>query len=322
MNEIGLPTFSLLEQSASTAASHTDTLFVAMLVICGLMGVVLAVLVVWFSIRYRAGAQVDRSHPPSHANGLEAAWTAVPLALFLGIFVWAASDSIEARRVPANALPIYVVGKQWMWKVQHGDGRREINELHVPIDQPVVLVLASQDVIHDFYVPAFRLKQDVVPGRYTHLAFTANRLGDFRVLCSEYCGTEHSAMLGHVVVMTQADYARWDRQKTPASEDGPAPQQLGAALYRRLACASCHGADSSVHAPPLEGLYGRRVTVEGGTTLVADDNYLRESIVAPKRHVVQGQAPLMPSYAGQLSEEELQDLVAYLRALPPVKEKP
>jgi cytochrome c oxidase subunit 2 len=176
-------------------------------------------------------------------------------------------------------------------------------------------------VIHDFYVPAFRLKQDVVPGRYTHLSFTANRLGDFRVLCSEYCGTEHSAMLGHVVVMTRADYARWNRT-APASPDGPAPQQLGAALYRRLACASCHAADSSVHAPPLEGLYGRRVAVEGGSTLLTDDNYLRESIVAPKRHVVQGQAALMPSYAGQLSEEELQDLVAYLRALPPVKEQP
>ena len=314
MNPVADPGFTLLAQSASAMASRTDTLFIAMLLLCGTMAVVLALLVVWFSVRYREGAHVDRTHPPSHANGLEAAWTVIPMLLFLGIFGWAAHDYAEARKVPPNALPVYVVAKQWMWRLQHGDGRQEINELHVPIDTPVALILASQDVIHSFYLPAFRIKQDVVPGRYTRLSFTANRLGDFRLLCSEFCGSQHSAMLGHVVVMRPADYARWLRSG-PAPVRDPTPQQLGEAVYQRLACASCHAPDSSVHAPLLEGLYGRTVRLEGGGTIVADDDYLRESILRPKARIVAGQPAIMPSYAGQLGEEDLQNLVAYLRAL-------
>ena len=318
----GAASFRLIAQSASSIAPRTDLLFTAMLLLCGFMALALAVLVVWFSIRYRAGNhQVDRSHPPSNARGLEAAWTAIPFVLFLGIFAWAAHDSILARRTPPDAMPVYVVAKQWMWKLQHGNGRREINELHVPINRPVVLIMASQDAIHSFFVPAFRLKQDVVPGRYTRLSFTATQLGDFRILCSEYCGSEHSAMLGHVVVMSQADYGRWLEAGRAAPDDEPSPQQLGAALYRKFACASCHGAESSVGAPRLEGLYGQRVALEGGATVTADDAYLRESIVAPKRHIVRGQAAIMPSYAGQLSEEDLQNLVAYLRSLGPTPRK-
>lgn len=308
------PGFTLLARSASTLASRTDTLFVVMLVVCGAMAVALAVLVLWFSVRYREGSNADRRHPPSHANGLEAAWTIVPMLLFLGVFGWAAHDYGLARQVPNDALPVFVVAKQWMWRLQHGDGRQEINELHVPIDRPVVLILASQDVIHSFYVPAFRVKQDVVPGRYTQLSFTANRLGDYRILCSEYCGSQHSSMLGHVVVMRAADYTKWLAAGPPPVAD-PTPQQLGEAVYRRQACASCHATDSSVHAPPLEGLYGRTVALADGTHLVADDQYLRESILRPKARVVAGQAALMPSYAGQLAEEDLQNLVAYLRSL-------
>jgi cytochrome c oxidase subunit 2 len=317
MNDTGAG-FSLFEPGASSVAASTDRLFIAMLAICGLMALALAVLVVWFCMRYRAGAKVDRRHPPSHANGLEAAWTAIPFVVFVAIFGWAAHAWVQTRLVPADALPVYVVAKQWMWKLQHANGRQEINELHVPIDRPVVLILASQDAIHSFYVPAFRLKQDVVPGRYTRLWFTATELGDFRILCSEYCGSQHSAMLGRVVVMRQADYARWVAG-TPA---GASPVALGAALYRRLACASCHAADSSVRAPPLEGLYGRRVALEGGSEITADDDYLRTSIVDPRRQIVRGQAAQMPSYAGQLSEEELQDLVAYLRSLAPPEGRP
>lgn len=304
--------FAPFVRGASSIAPTTDRLFATMLAICGLMALALACLVVWFCIRYRAGTAADRRHPPSHANGLEAAWTALPFALFVAVFAWAAYAYVQTRRVPADALPIYVVAKQWMWKLQHANGRQEINELHVPLGRPVVLVLASQDAIHSFYVPAFRLKQDVVPGRTTRLWFTATALGDFRILCSEYCGSQHSAMLGRVVVMRQADYARW-LAGAPADATGPAA--AGAALYRRLACASCHAADSSVHAPPLEGLYGRRVALEGGAEAIADEDYLRTSIVDPRRQIVRGQPALMPSYAGQLSEEELLDLVAYLRSL-------
>ncbi len=318
----GAATFRLIAQSASSIAPRTDLLFTAMLLLCGLMAVALAVLIVWFSIRYRAGSRVDRSHPPSNARGLEAAWTAIPFVLFLGIFAWAGHDSVQAQRTPRDAIPVYVVAKQWMWKLQHGNGRREINELHVPLNQPVVLIMASQDAIHSFFVPAFRLKQDVVPGRYTRLWFTATQLGDFRILCSEYCGSDHSAMLGHVIVMSQADYGRWLEAGRATPDDEPSPQQFGAALYRKFACASCHGVGSSVGAPRLEGLYGQPVALEDGATVTADDAYLRESIVAPKRRVVRGQAAIMPSYAGQMSEEDLQNLVAYLRSLGPPRENP
>jgi cytochrome c oxidase subunit 2 len=307
-------TFTLLEPGASTVASSTDLLFVAMLGICGAVATVLALLIVWFSIRYRAGAQVDRSNPPSQATALEVTWTVVPLLIFIAIFLWAAHQYTEGRRTPRSALPVYVVAKQWMWRLQHGSGRQEINELHVPIDQPVVLILASQDVIHSFYVPAFRVKQDVVPGRYTRLSFTANRLGEFRILCSEYCGTQHSAMLGRVVVMRKADYAHW-LEAGPPSSSQITPAMLGQGLYNRLACASCHAVSSSVGAPSLQGLYGTTVALEGGGHVIADDDYLRESIVSPKRQIVHGQAPLMPSYANQLSEDDLQNLVAYLRSL-------
>ncbi|HEY4067579.1 MAG TPA: cytochrome c oxidase subunit II [Burkholderiaceae bacterium] len=316
MNETSgtAPGFELLTRAASSIAGRTDALFLTMLAICGTMALALALLIVWFSVRYRDGAHADRSDPPSHANGLEAAWTIAPMLLFIGIFAWAAHDYIDERRVPAEALPVYVVAKQWMWRLQHGNGRQEINELHVPIDRPVVLVLASQDVIHSFFVPAFRLKQDVVPGRYTRLWFTATRLGDFRILCSEYCGTQHSGMLGHVIVMRDADYAQW-LASGPAPHGDPTPARLGEAVYRRLACASCHGADSSVHAPPLHGLYGRVVALDGGERVLADDEYLRESIVAPKRRTVAGQPALMPSYRGQVGEEDLQNLIAYLRSI-------
>ncbi|MDY0747717.1 cytochrome c oxidase subunit II [Paucibacter sp. R3-3] len=305
--------FELLAPAASTAAPRTDLLFLVMLVICGAMALLLAGLIAWFALRYREGSGAGRAHPPSHANGLEAAWTAVPMLLFIVLFGWAAHDYALERRVPADALPVYVVAKQWMWRLQHGEnGRQEINELHVPLNRPVVLVLASQDVIHSFFVPAFRVKQDVVPGRYARLWFSATRLGEFRILCSEYCGSQHSAMLGRVIVMRDADYAKWLASGPPPTGD-PTPQQLGQALYQRLACASCHAPDSSVHAPPLAGLYGRTVVLQDGGHVTADEDYLRESIVAPDRRLVAGQPAIMPSYGGQLSEQDVQNLVAYLR---------
>jgi len=305
--------FRLLAQTASLGAHRTDRLFIAMLVICGLMALLLLILVAGFAIRYREGSSADRSRPPSHANGLEAAWTIAPLIIFLVLFVWAADDSVQGALVPADAMPVNVVAKQWMWKLEHPSGRQEINELHVPLGRPVVLVMASQDVIHSFFVPAFRVKQDVLPGRYTRLWFTASELGEYRMLCAEYCGAQHSAMIGRVVVMTPADYARW-------LADGPrgttTAAQLGAALYERLACAGCHDPASSVHAPPLAGLYGRDVSLADGSHVVADENYLREAIVSPRRHVPAGYAAQMPSYAAQLSGDDLRALVAYLRSMP------
>ena len=214
------------------------------------------------------------------------------------------------RRSPADALPVYVVGKQWMWKLQHRNGRREIDELHVPLGQPVRLVMTSQDVIHSFFVPAFRLKQDVVPGRYTSLWFTATRLGEFHLFCSEYCGTDHAAMLGRVVVMEPAAFARW----LAAGPRVPGLAQQGFALFREHGCSGCHAAGSTVHAPSLDGLLGSHVHLQDGRTIVADENYVRDSILAPDKDIVAGFAPLMPSFAGQLSEEQIEALIAYLRS--------
>jgi cytochrome c oxidase subunit 2 len=304
--------------AASSVATATDTLFVALLLLCGAMALLLAALVVWLCVRYRAGAAVDRSDPPSDAGALEATWIVVPLLVFLGIFAWAARDFLVEQRPPPDALPIHVVGKQWMWKLEHGSGRREINELHVPQGRPVELILASEDAIHSFYLPAFRLKQDAVPGRVTHLWFTATRLGEFRLFCSEFCGSEHAGMVGKVTVMSPAEYARW----LDAGPVEPGTVQQGFALYRSSGCSGCHDAGSTVHAPMLQGLYGRRVQLQDGRSVTVDESYLRDSIVLPDRDVVAGFAPIMPSYAGQLDETQLQQLVAYLRAGAPSNPSP
>jgi cytochrome c oxidase subunit 2 len=302
--------FSLLAQSASTAAQRTDLLFTAMLVLCAVMALALAALIVYFSIRYRRGSQVDRSAPPSQARGLEVAWTLLPLVVFVAIFIWSAFDYVRMVSVPADALPVYVVAKQWMWKLEHRNGRREINELHVPLGEPVRLVMTSQDAIHSFFVPAFRLKQDVVPGRYTSLSFTATQLGEFHLFCAEYCGSEHSGMLGKVVVMPPADYARWLSQDS--AEPGIA--QRGFELFRRFGCSGCHTAGSTVHAPSLDGLLGRTVHLQDGRSLVADENYVRDSMLLPKKDIVAGFEPVMPSFAGQLDEEQIDAIIAYIRS--------
>jgi cytochrome c oxidase subunit 2 len=265
--------------------------------------------IVFFSVRYRRGARVTRG-VVTRKFGIEIAWTAIPLVLFIAIFIWAARDFLRLAEPPAGALPVYVLAKQWMWKLQHAGGRREINELHVPLGQPVRLVMTAQDAIHSFYVPAFRLKQDVLPGRYTSLWFTATRLGEFHLFCAEYCGSQHSQMIGRIVVMPPAEYARW----VAAGTASPSLAQYGFARFRELGCSGCHAAGSTVHAPSLRGLIGREVHLQDGRTLVADENYIRDSILVPKKDVVAGFEPVMPSFAGQVSEEDIQALVAYIRS--------
>jgi cytochrome c oxidase subunit 2 len=301
--------FRILEQSASSMAHRVDLLFTSMLLLTGIVALGVLVAIVFFSVRYRHGARVSRGNV-QRKLGVEIAWTVIPLLLFIAIFAWAARDFVTLYTPPADALPVYVVAKQWMWKLQHRSGRREINELHVPLGQPVRLVMTSQDAIHSFYVPAFRLKQDVLPGRYTSLWFTATQVGEFRLFCAEYCGSQHSQMIGRVVVMQPAEYARW------ASEGATSPSlaQYGFARFRELGCSGCHAAGSSVHAPSLRGLIGREVHLQDGRTLVADENYIRDSILLPKKDVVAGFEPVMPSFAGQVSEEDIQALIAYIRA--------
>lgn len=295
--------------SASATAQRFDVLFTSMLVLTGVVALGVLFAIVYLSVHYRHGARVPRGNV-GRKLGIELAWTLIPLLLFVAIFAWAARDFIILYTPPPDALPVYVVAKQWMWKLQHRSGRREINELHVPLGQPVRLVMTSQDVIHSFYMPAFRLKQDVLPGRYTSLWFTPTQVGEFHLFCSEYCGSQHSQMIGRVVVMAPGEYARWSAEGTTS----PSLAQYGFARFRELGCSGCHAAGSTVRAPSLRGLLGRQVHLQDGRTIVADENYIRDSILLPKKDIVAGFDPVMPSFAGQVSEEDIQALIAYIRS--------
>jgi len=295
--------------AASDTAARVDTLFFALLGLTGGVTLVLFVLMVWFSIRYRKGAHVERANPPTGNRVLEIGWIFTPLVVFIGIFVWAATVYGSFYKRDPNAMTIYVVGKQWMWKVQHANGRREIDELHVPSGQPVRLVLSTEDVIHSFYVPAFRIKQDAVPGRYTTISFTPTKAGEYRLHCAEYCGTDHARMGGRVFVMAPPAFAQW-------LQAGNQNASLAAQvfdLFRRKGCSGCHEKGSSVHAPELEGVFGRTVHLADGRTVMADEGYLRDSMLLPKRYVVAGYEPIMPSFQGQLDAGEIAALIAFLK---------
>ena len=272
-----------------------------------------------FSIRYRRDSPARRGELPELLKReVELGWTAGTLFLFLFIFWWAASSELTALNAPANALEIHVVARQWMWRVQHPTGAREIDELHVPAGTPVRLAMTSEDVIHDLYLPALRLKQDVLPGRYTYLWFTANKTGVFNLTCAEYCGTDHARMAGRLVIMTPQDYARW----TAAQPQGDDLAHQGEALFRSLGCSGCHAPTSTVHAPDLAGVYGRTVHLSDGRAVTADEAYLRDSILLPNKDVVAGFAPVMPSFQGVVSEEQLVTLLAYLKSLPVASGEP
>jgi cytochrome c oxidase subunit 2 len=243
---------------------------------------------------------------------LEVAWIVIPLALTMVMFFWGAILYFEIRTPPEGAIELQVVGKQWMWKIHHPQGRSEINELHVPVGQPVRLKMISEDVIHSFFVPAFRVKMDVLPGRYTTMWFEATEPGEYHLFCAEYCGTEHSGMRGRVVAMSPADYAQW------LEEGGAEPQPLlGQRLFTQLRCNTCHDDGAELRSPPLHGIFNNAIALADGRTVTADDAYLRESIVDPTAKVAAGFQPLMPTYQGQLSEEQLLQLIQYIKSLPP-----
>lgn len=297
--------------SASDTGREVDAIFWGLVGISALTVGVLLVLIVYFCIRYRRGAK-----PPKRAGGdsnlpAEIIWTLAPLPVFFGLFCWAGALYFRMSRPPADADEVVVVAKQWMWKIQHPDGRREINELHLPVGRPVSVLMISQDVIHSFFVPAFRNKQDVLPGRYTRIWFRPTRAGDYHLFCAEYCGTDHSAMIGTVHVMEPADYAKWLADADP-------PESLVAAgrrLFFSRGCSGCHTTGSQIAAPLLEGIYGKAVGLSNGATVIADETYLRDSILLPNKQVVGGYEPVMPTFQGQLKEEEVLQLIAYLKSL-------
>ena len=304
------PIFWLPE--ATSLAERADHIFYGLLALSALTLLLVFMLVVVLAVRYRRGSAARRGPLPEIVNReFEIGWTSITLFLFLFLFWWAASADLRSLAAPADALEIHVVAKQWMWKTQHPSGAREIDALHVPIDKPVRLLMTSQDVIHSFFVPAFRVKQDVLPGRDTEIWFLPTRTGVFPLLCAEYCGTDHSMMRGRIVVMRQQDYAEWLTQQ-PEGDD---LAHEGARLFVARGCSGCHAQSSSVHAPKLAGLYGRTVQLSDGRQVKADDGYIRDSMLQPKRDIAAGFEPIMPSYAGLLDDGEVQSLTAYIRSL-------
>lgn len=307
---------AIFPRSASNLAPNVDHIFFALLALCGTVALLICLAILFFCIRYRRGSSADRSPPKWRQRPFELTWTILPFCIFLGLFFWAAKVFFAMSRPPANATEIYVVGKQWMWKIQHPDGRREINELHIPVGQPVKLIMTSQDVIHDFFVPEFRTKQDVVPGRYTTEWFTPTKPGTYHIFCSQYCGTNHSRMVGSVYVMEPAEHARWlSRQAAPDSLVA-----TGERAFRNRGCSGCHAPNAAMRAPLLDGIYGKRVPLSDSTLVTADEQYLRDSILLPNKQISAGYEPIMPTFQGQISEEELNALVAYLKSLGDEKE--
>ena len=301
--------FPLWPQRASTMAGNVDALFIFLLIVSGMMTLFIFVAVIYFAARYRhrkgvLAEQIEGSIP------LEITWSIIPLGVFLVIFAWGAVVYFHGRTPPRDSTEVYVVAKQWMWKLEHAEGQHEINELHVPIGRDVKLIMTSQDVIHSFFVPAFRIKQDVLPGRYTVAWFRATKSGTYHLFCSQYCGTQHSGMIGSIIVMDPAQYEAW-MSGTPS---GPV-SAAGEKIFAELGCATCHRTDTQGRGPNLTGVFGNPVLLEDGRTVLADENYVRESILDPGAKIVQGFKPVMPTFQGLVSEEQLNALVAYVKSL-------
>ncbi len=303
--------FRLLPPQASTVSHQVDALFFVLTLVSLLFIASIFLPILFFSIKYRKGSPADRSNPKQSSFLLESGWTLGAVVLSLGLFGWSARDYYRIERRPDNAVDVQVVGKQWMWKIQHAEGKREINELHIPVDRTVALTLTSQDVIHDFFVPAFRVKQDVVPGKYTSEWFKATRTGEYHIFCSQYCGTQHAQMIGRVVVMQPAAYERWLR----SGEQTESIVRAGQRLFHDRGCSGCHAPNSKFHAPLLEGLYRNPVPLANGQVVRADDQYLRDSILQPAKQISAGYDNIMPSFAGHLTEEEIMQLIAYLKSI-------
>lgn len=297
---------------ASTIAPSVDRIFWGLVGLSVAIMLIVGTLVLVFAIKYREGTKAYRGPLPAiMSREVEIGWTSATLFVALFIFWWAASAQLPHFLLPEKALEIHVVAKQWMWKAQHPEGVREIDALHVPLGVPIRLEMTSQDVIHSFGVPAFRIKQDVLPGRYTATWFQATKVGDYHLFCTEYCGTDHARMTGTITVMQPDAYASW----LAAQPHGEDLAGEGAQLVTQFGCSGCHGAQARVPAPPLAGIYDRPVTLADGSTVTADEDYLRTSIMRPEAQVVAGYASVMPSYQGVASEEQVVAMIAYIKAL-------
>jgi cytochrome c oxidase subunit 2 len=308
----------LFPQQASNFAGRVDALYFFMVAVTAFFSVLIVTLVIVFAVKYRRTHDTEVGVPVHGALALEIGWSLIPLAIAMVMFWWGATLFFAMAKPPSNAMEIYAVGKRWMWKFQHVTGQREINELHVPVGQPVKLLIGSEDVIHDVYIPAFRVKMDAVPGKTTTLWFQPTKAGTYHLFCAEYCGQRHSAMIGSVIVMEPGDFQLW-------LSGGPAPTNMaeaGQKLFTDLACITCHKDTSDGRGPALKNLYGKAVNLQSGATVTADEAYLRESITNPQAKVVLGYQPLMPTFQGLVTEEQLMQLIAYIKSIGPDQPQP
>ena len=303
--------FPLFPEQASTVAQYVDGVYLGLVVLTGVVSLLIWIAVFYFAIKYRRRPDNELAQEIEPPNLLEYTWTIVPTIIFIGIFVAGAWVYFRIHRVPDNALDVYVTGRQWMWKFQHPSGQREINTLHVPVGRAVRLTMASEDVVHSLWFPFFRVKMDVLPSRYRTMWFQATKTGRFHIFCAEYCGTWHSQMIGWVEVMEPTEYQRW----LAGGTEGSLASQ-GEKLFQKFACNTCHTNDATGRGPVLAGLYGKTIRLANNQSVVADENYIRESILTPQAKIAAGFQPIMPTFQGQVSEEDLIKLLAYVRSLP------
>ena len=288
-----------------------DALFTFILLTCLFFAILVTLLIIVAALKFKRKSAGEVGSRDEGNMVLEVGWTVIPLVIALGMFAWGAAVYVNFRTAPKDTLDIYVVGKQWMWKLQQPNGRKEINELHIPVNRNVKLIMGSEDVIHDFYVPAFRVKMDVVPGRYNTMWFRPTKIGRYHFFCSQYCGTNHAVMGGWVTVMDPAEYAAW------LSDEGGSlnPVSAGEKLFSQLACNTCHIANGTGRGPSLNGVYGAKVLLADGSMVIADESYIRESILQPKAKIVAGYQPVMPTFQGLVTEEQIMNLTSYIKSL-------
>jgi cytochrome c oxidase subunit 2 len=304
----------LFPNAASSVAGEVNLFFWVMVLVCGVVASGIALFLIYSAIRYRRRHPDEMGSQRRNFIPAEVAWIVIPFIAFMGMFAWGAKLYFDIERPPDNAITMYVVAKQWMWKIQHPEGQREINTLHIPVGKPVKLIMTSEDVIHSFFVPAFRTKQDVLPGRYTTTWFQPVKPGKYHLFCAEYCGTKHSGMIGYVYAMDPRDYQKW---LTEGAAEGSLASQ-GEKYFHQFGCANCHHLYDAGRCPNLRFLYNRPVELAGGGRVIADESYIRESILNPNAQIVYGyQSNVMPNFTGQVTEEQVLALISYIKALGP-----
>ena len=302
---------SLWPQAASASAVETDHLIFLFTLLTLLLVVPVFLAISFFAIRYRDGIKVVRVRVENRDRMLELGWMIIPFVLTLIFFAWGARMFDTHRHAPPNAIAIQAIGRQWMWKFQHPGGQAEINNLHVPVGEPVLITMISQDVIHSLYIPALRIQMETLPGRYTQLWFKADTTGRFHILCSEFCGTDHSKMAGILTIMAPAAFQDW-------LEGAGSNQDLAAAgsrLFSTYGCSGCHDSGATVRAPSLAGVWGHAVPLQGGGTILADASYIHDKIYNPDNHLIAGYKQIMPSFKGLIPEDDMTRLVAYIERL-------